>query len=210
MFVDDEGTYLLDDGREDGGNHEDAEDDVLHALLRAVAVPEGKSDEESRSDTQQELGPDVAGHAPVLLEDTVGDVVNLGHEGHGELVGSANFVVTGGGLALFLAVDTVEFVLNGLGLRACFPHLVPVLRRLSTGTCANDLEHISESGISTCSVEVSIKALTLLDSHHHRTSWRHCVRSSPEESSSSVQCFRSTQFYRPWQGRADDQILGRG
>lgn len=137
-------------------------------------------------------------------------MVDLGHERHSELVGPADLIVAGGRFVLLLEVDAVEFVLYGPTLVTALPDLVPVLSSLSTRTSANDFEHVSGLSVSQRSTTHSVETLTLPGSHHHHTSWRHSARSSPEESSSSLQYSQSTQSYHPWRGRADDRIPGRG
>jgi len=42
-LADEKGHDLVDQRGEDRGDHEDGEEHVLHALLRCVGVPEGKS-----------------------------------------------------------------------------------------------------------------------------------------------------------------------
>ncbi|TKW53776.1 hypothetical protein CTA1_1208 [Colletotrichum tanaceti] len=145
---------LLDDGGEDGDDHEDGEDDVLHAGHAAVGLPEGEADEEAGGGAEEELGEDVAGHAPVLLEDADGDLGELRGEGHGELgVGAGG----GGGvlfglllrrrsaaapvLAPLLGVDPVNLGLDAGPLGARPPHGVPVLAP-RVGAVVDDLEHV--------------------------------------------------------------------
>nr|GFD51995.1 hypothetical protein [Tanacetum cinerariifolium] len=69
---------LLDERGEDGGEHESTKDDVLHAGLCAVGPVERETDEETSDGAESELGEDVSGHSPVLLEHTVCALPDLG------------------------------------------------------------------------------------------------------------------------------------
>lgn len=69
-----EGHDLLHQGGEDGGDHEEGIDDVLHSLQGGVGGVEGEADEEAGGAREEHFGHDVGGHAPVLLEDTAGDL----------------------------------------------------------------------------------------------------------------------------------------
>lgn len=64
---------------------------------------------------RQQFGPDIARRAPELLEDAVGDMVELQGERHGEFVRPTIFAVTCGGVVLLLAMNAVEFVLDRPG-----------------------------------------------------------------------------------------------
>jgi hypothetical protein len=84
----------LNNGGEDCDDHEDGEDDILHACKRVVRLVEGEANEKTRDGAKNKLGHDIRGHSPVLLEDSRGDLAKLCTEGHGEL-GLAGGIVLG-------------------------------------------------------------------------------------------------------------------
>ena len=76
---------LLDQLTEDCHQHEDTEHLVLETRLSVGHLEERETDEESRKNTEEGLGVDVRGCAPVLLEDTDHGLAELNRERSGKL-----------------------------------------------------------------------------------------------------------------------------
>ena len=131
---------LLDQRRKNRSNHENAEDDGLHACLRGICFVEGESDEEARDGAETELRHDVAGHAPVLLEVAVCALIDLEGERHGELGGSC-FAGEVDGIVAFGFVELVDFVLDVLSFLTGFPDVEPVFASVILAG-VDDFEHV--------------------------------------------------------------------
>jgi hypothetical protein len=134
---------LLTELTEDGEEQEDREHLVLNTLLSERGAEEDESDEDGRTKTESSLGVDVGWSAPVLLEDTLGNLPELETERCGEFAVGLLVVGCSGLLDLFrtLISEEVELTLHLLILFAAAPNLVPVDIRVRTRCCANDFQH---------------------------------------------------------------------
>lgn len=152
---------LLDKDGEDGDDHEDTEDNVLHTGHSTIGLPEGETNEETRSDTKEELGEDVVGHAPVLLENTTGNFHELGAEGHGELRVGTSIFAASDLLMLLLEVNSLDLGLNTVAFVARLPDAVPIFAP-GVGSVIDNLEHVL-SGVLLVTASASAVALEIVE-----------------------------------------------
>jgi len=128
-------------GGEDSCQHEGGKQDDLHASLRGIGLVETEPNEQSGANTEAELGEDVAGQAPILLENTVSDLNQLLTKRHGKLrrggrvVGASNFFM------LFIFMNAFNVLFNNLSHVAPLPDVVPVFT-LVVLPSVDDFEHV--------------------------------------------------------------------
>ena len=139
---DEEGLDLLDQGCENGGDHEDGVDNTPHACLGAIGFPEGEANEQTGHGAEEQLGENVTRHTPVLLKDALRDGVDLAVEGHGKF---GDIMLPALVLVLFLgtrsSMDSIKFLQNSLAIAAGLPNRVPVLSA-AVGSLGDNLQHV--------------------------------------------------------------------
>jgi hypothetical protein len=133
-------AYLLHDRGEDGNDHEDSKEDVLHSGQRVIRLEEGEADEETRDRSQDELGEDIGRCSPVLLEYTNSDGPCLQGKGRCELSVVARCVVCHR-LRRFVAVDAFNLLDDIFALGAAIPNVMPVSAP-GVGALVDNLEHV--------------------------------------------------------------------
>jgi hypothetical protein len=113
-------------GCENSGKHERGEQDNLHPSLRGIGLEETESNEQSSRNTETKLGENVAGHAPVLLEDTVSDLYQLLCERHGKLRCGSRIIGAGNFFVLLVLVDAFDILFHDLSQVASLPYVMPI------------------------------------------------------------------------------------
>lgn len=129
--------------REDRAKHEDGVDDRLHALQRCLRLEERETNKQARHDRKRPLRHDIRRHAPVLLENTVGNQVQLEPKRHRKFLvtPSRMIILIDRLLVLLLLVDTLDLHFNSSSLIALLPDVEPVLA-LGVLTRVHDVEHV--------------------------------------------------------------------
>lgn len=112
----------------------------MHPSLRGIRGEKREPDEERGDGTQPEFREHVAGHAPVLLEDTVCAFPDLRGEGHG-VGAAAGFFGDVEGLCFFFFVEGVDLLLDFFCAGAGVPDFVPGLAVVVFAR-VDDLEHV--------------------------------------------------------------------
>ncbi len=134
-------AYLVDERGEDGAYHEQREDDRLHTSEGGLRVVKREPNEQTRHDSKAPFRNDILRHAPVLLEDSVRDDVDLEPEGHRELGVAHGLVLVFLLDGALLLMDAVDFVLDALTLGTLLPDVKPVCSTVVC-LCVDDFDHV--------------------------------------------------------------------
>ncbi|KAI6775884.1 hypothetical protein HG530_002642 [Fusarium avenaceum] len=110
---------------ENGEQIEDSKHLVLETLNTVGGVEENETDEESDKRAKSSLGVNVHRHAPVLLEHTVEDFLELDRHGGGKFT-VATIIDTSVFNTLLLLLDSFEFGQDSVVFGALAPALEPV------------------------------------------------------------------------------------
>ena len=113
---------------------------VRETLDTVWRIVEDEADEESDKNTERRLGVDIGWCAPILLEDTVGNLEELLVERRRELAVTA-IISRNGGLLLWLSLETLQLLLDSSILGAITPGLEPINIGMGTRRGADDFKH---------------------------------------------------------------------